>query len=93
MISIDRFQCPSCRKSSRVQVVMYDVIITDIVSHTFEDGDLMYSNKDRDYPQVGDTNFQCEYCSFLIPASDGDELFEWLDHNYRGVIKHATTAT
>ena len=76
-----RFQCPRCKKSTTVEVVMTDCVVSEVID-TDEEGNVFY-----DYPMIHESNndhYQCSECGYVVPVDyvspvDDDSLFDYLE--------------
>ena len=76
-----RFHCPRCKKPTKVEVVMTDCVVSEVID-TDDDGAVFY-----DYPTIHESqndHYQCSECGYTVPVDyvspvDDDSLIEYLE--------------
>ena len=74
---LDKFICPQCKHTGRIELVETNVILGSIIQAIHEDNHISY-----DDPEILDgitDRYQCDNCGWVISEASGEEeLIEYL---------------
>ena len=72
---VDVFTCPQC-DGHQIEEIMADVTVATEVASFYDDGGLDYGEQTNSDGIVD--RYQCETCGWAIPATDVEELIQFL---------------